>query len=53
MVGRDVIGGRSDGLLHGGSRWVLDISGRRDVVVVVGVGGQWWVGWGGWSDGWC
>ena len=37
MVGRDVIGGRGDGLLHGGSRWVLDISRRRDVVVVVDV----------------
>ena len=33
MVGRDVIGGCGDGLLHGGSRWVLDISRRRDVVV--------------------
>ena len=53
MVGRDVIGGCGDGLLHGGSRWVLDISGRRDVVVVVGVGGQWWVGWGGRGDVWC
>ena len=35
MVGRDVIGGRGDELLHGGSRWVLEISGRRDVVVVI------------------
>ena len=37
MVGRDVIGGRSDGLLHGGSRWVLNIGERRVVVGVVDV----------------
>ena len=35
MVGRDVSDGRGDELLHGGSRWVLDIGRRRAVVVVI------------------
>ena len=38
MVG-DVSGGHVDGLLQGGSRWVLEVWRGHDVVVVIGAWG--------------